>query len=218
METPAVSLAGRAAELSTSLFSLGERCGHNQTSGDISNIAGELSLLSTTLWRLHEAMVITPDEYTTAFHDDLGEISFELALVFDEVDECCTAMQKSDTPTTTTVGWFFKKGRVRKLQTHLEALKTTLVVMKTVLHHGKEYGVQKYVPATLPLVSIVLTQSAVALLIDWPSLPPTPWSRIVQFWSLSLQKTGPPSWIFMNLKRPQATTTPLRLRPPLQMP
>ena len=143
MDTPAVSLAGRAAELSTSLHSLGERCGHDQTSNDISNIAGELTLLSTTLWRLHEAMVTTPESYTTAFSDDLGELSSELTLLFDEIDECCTAMQKSDAPTTTAVAWFFKKGSVHKLQKHLEALKTTLVVMKTVLYHGKEYGVQK---------------------------------------------------------------------------
>lgn len=148
MDTPAVSLAGRSAELSTNLYSLGERCGHEQTTNEISNIAGELTLLSTTLWRLHEAMVTTPESYTTAFSDDLGEISSELSLLFDEIDECCTAMQKSDAPTTTAVAWFFKKGRVHKLQKHLEALKTTLVVMKTVLHHGKEYGIQKYVPST----------------------------------------------------------------------
>ena len=148
MDAPAVTLAGRAAELSTSLYGLGERCAHEETSSDISNIAGELTLLSTTLWRLHEAIAANSDAYTAAFNDDLSEITSELTLLFDEIDECCTAMQKSDTPATTAVGWFFKRGRVQKLQKHLEALKTTLVVMRTVLHHGKDYGIQKYVPIT----------------------------------------------------------------------
>ena len=143
MDAGPVALAGRAAELSTSLYGLGERCGHDQTSSDISNIAGELALLSTTLWRLHEAMAVNPDAYTTAFNDDLGEITTELTLLFDEVGECSAEMQKSDSPNTTAVGGFFKKGRVSNLQKHLEALKTTLVVMRTVVHHGKDYGVQK---------------------------------------------------------------------------
>lgn len=141
-----MSLAGRAAELSTGLYALRESCGHDQTSKDITNIAGELALLSTTLWRLHEAMETESNAYTSAFDDDLKEITSELALLFDEIEECCTEMQKSDAPNTTAVGWFFKKGRVSRLEKHLEALKTTLVVMRTVLHHGKHYGVMKYVP------------------------------------------------------------------------
>lgn len=149
MDTPAVALAGRAAELSTNLYTLGEHCGHDQTTSDISNISGEVALLSTTLWRLHEAMVLNSDAYTTAFNEDLDEITSELTLLFDEISECCSEMSKSDTPTTTTAGWFFKKGRVSRLHKHLEALKTTLVVMRTVLHHGKEYGVQTYVSVSL---------------------------------------------------------------------
>lgn len=141
MDPSGISLAGRAAELSTNLYSLGERCGHDQTSNDISNIAGELALLSTTLWRLHEAMAFNSGAYTTAFNDDLNEITSELTLLFDEIGECCAEMQKKDTPGA--VGWFFKKGWVSKLQKHLEALKTTLVVMRTVLHHGKDYGIHK---------------------------------------------------------------------------
>lgn len=145
MDEAAVALAGRAAELSTSLYRLGECCGHDETSSDISNVAGELALLSTTLWRLQEAMTANKDSYTTAFSDDLDEIISELTLLFDEIGECCVEMQKMDT--LGADGWFFKKGRVSRLQKHLEALKTTLVVMRTVLHHGKEYGVQKYVYA-----------------------------------------------------------------------
>jgi hypothetical protein len=143
MADPAVDLAGRAAQLSTDLFTLRESCGHEETVNDITNIAGELALLSTTLWRLHEAMVADSQAYTSVFDDDLKEITSELTLLFDEIEECCTEMQKSDTPSTTAVGWFFKKGRVSRLQKHLAALKTTIVVMRTVLYHGKDYGTMK---------------------------------------------------------------------------
>jgi hypothetical protein len=138
----AFGLAGRAAQLSTNLASLADECGHQQTSNDISSIAGECALLSTTLWRLHEALVDNAEAYTSAFSDDLGEISSELHLLFDEIGECCAMMQKDDS-SQSAVAWFFRKGRVHKLQMHLEALKTTLVVMRTVLHHGKDYGIHK---------------------------------------------------------------------------
>jgi hypothetical protein len=143
MADPAVSLAGRAAQLSTGLYTLRESCGHEETSNDIANIAGELALLSTTLWRLHESMAADSRAYTSAFDDDLKEITSELTLLFDEIEECCTEMHKSDAPNTTAVGWFFKRGRVSRLQKHLAALKTTLVVMRTVLYHGKDYGAMK---------------------------------------------------------------------------
>jgi hypothetical protein len=136
-----VSLAGRAAELSMDLSCIQERCGHGSTSSDISSIASELNLLSTTLWRLHEAMVADVDSYTASFNEDLAEILGELKMVFEEISECCTALQKADTPTHTVV-WLFKKGKVHHLQKHLAALKTTLLVMRTVLWHGREYVVQ----------------------------------------------------------------------------
>jgi hypothetical protein len=138
----AVSLAGRAAQLSINLAELGDDCSHQQTSNDISSIAGECALLSTTLWRLHEALLDNAEAYTSAFSDDLSEICSELHLLFDEIAECCAMMQKDDS-SQSAVAWFFKKGRVHKLQKHLEALKTTLVVMRTVLHHGKKYGIHK---------------------------------------------------------------------------
>jgi hypothetical protein len=52
-------------------------------------------------------------------------------------------MQKADGPNGSAVGWLHKKRYVGKLQKHLKANKTTLIVMRTVLHHGKEYGMQK---------------------------------------------------------------------------
>ena len=114
---------------------------HDAISNDICNISGELTLLSTTLCRLHEAMTANKSSYTESFRQDLEEIAVELGMVFEEVDECCVELQKSDASSSST-GWFFKKGRTARLQKHLEALKTTVVVMRTVLHHGKEYGVQ----------------------------------------------------------------------------
>ena len=143
MDGTTVRLAGRSASLSTQLYSLGESCGHDNTQKEISAIAGELTLLSTTLWRLHEAMSDNFSAYTTAFHQDLGEIQGELSLLCDEIEECCLEMSKLDGQRT--VGWLFKKGRVVKLEKHLQTLKTTVVVMTTVLFHSKEYGIQRYV-------------------------------------------------------------------------
>ena len=151
MATPDLHLASRAADLSISLYALGKHCKHEQTASDISEIADELNLLSVTVQRLNEAMTSNATAYTAAFNDDLGEITSELTLLFDEVQECCTAMQQSDTPDTTAVAWFFRKGRVHRLKQHLETLKTTLIVMRTVLYHGKEYGLHKYVPPPSPL-------------------------------------------------------------------
>ena len=137
-------VALQAAELANDLNTLGDRCEHEGTRKEIANIAGETLLLCSTLWRLHEALEANSNEdnYTAAFSQDLDEITSELKLVFDEIGECCQEMQKADAPGG-KVPWFFKRGRVARLQKHLEALKTTLVVMRTVLHHGKEYGVQR---------------------------------------------------------------------------
>ncbi|RMZ92313.1 hypothetical protein DV736_g445, partial [Chaetothyriales sp. CBS 134916] len=131
-------LARCAAELSRSLATLGQQCEHTDTHSGIMDIANETLRLSSTLWRLREAVDIHKDQYTDAFSQDLKEISSELQLVCDEIAEGCVQMQKMDTPGP--LPWFFKKGRVSKLQKHLVALKTTLVVMRTVLHHSKNYG------------------------------------------------------------------------------
>ena len=136
----AVSLAGPAADLSTDLSTIQDTCDHDSTSSDISAVASELAVLSTTLWRLHEAMRADPTSYTESFNEDLAEIVKELQIVFEEISECCAALQKADTGSTSAVLWLFKKNRVRHLQLHLTALKTTLVVMRTVLWHGKDYG------------------------------------------------------------------------------
>ena len=136
------SLAGRAAELSANLYTLQGDCDHQATTDDISSIAAELALLSTTLHHLNEAMSADPQQYTESFDEDLAEITGELTLVFDEVSECSIELQKADGGNS-AVAWFFKKGRVTRLQKRIETLKTTLIVMRTVLHHGKEYGTHK---------------------------------------------------------------------------
>lgn len=138
-----VSLAGRAAEILTDLSTIQDACGHDNTSSDISAVSQELTLLSTTLWRLQQAMIAHPTSYTDAFNQDLAEIIKELKIVLGEVLECCEALQKADDGSTNAVVWLFKKNRVYHLQKHLAALKSTLMVMRIVLWHGKEYGVQK---------------------------------------------------------------------------
>lgn len=134
-------VCGQAARLSTEINVLSESCAHEAVSTDITNISGELHLLSTTLARLQESVKDEALVYTDAFHVDLKEIIDELTLVYEEIEECCVQLQQSDS-SLKGAAWFFKKGRATKLQKHLEALKTTIVVMRTVLHHGKDYGTQ----------------------------------------------------------------------------
>ena len=134
-----VRLAGQAAALSSELYTLQEKCKHDTTASEISTIADELARLSTALWHLNDAINADPALYTRAFNEDLGEITTELASVFEEISECCAGLQLADS-SASAVSWFFKKGRVARLLKHLEALKGTLVVMRTVLFHGKEYG------------------------------------------------------------------------------
>ena len=146
-----MALAAQASELSQRLYSLKDTCGHDETSNDIAAIADELVRLSTTLFQLHAAVKIDGSRYTKEFFDDLQEIEKELRLVSCEIAECCTELQRADpAPRATPVPWFFKKGRVSRLQKHLHALKTTLTVMKTVLQHGTEYGMQSSVICSLP--------------------------------------------------------------------
>ena len=77
-----VSLAGRAAELAVDLPSIHEWCSHCNTSPDILSIASELAILSTTLWRLHDAMQVEPESYTVSFNQDFTEKLKELEIVF----------------------------------------------------------------------------------------------------------------------------------------
>ena len=113
---------------------------HETSTSDMSAIAAELALLSTTLWRLHEAISDDPDQYTQSFNQDLAEIIKELKMVFEEIAECSAELQKADSKDNSRVGWLFKKSKTHVLQKHLTALKTTLLVMRTVLWHGREYG------------------------------------------------------------------------------
>ena len=133
-------LARRADDLSSELYAVQETCSH--TSGDVESIANEIAMLAATLWRLHEAMAEDPHRYTESFKQDLAEITLELKTVFAEISECCEELQKADPTSGSAVSWLFKKSKVHHLQKHLKALKTTLVVMRTVLYHGKDYGTQ----------------------------------------------------------------------------
>ncbi len=135
-----IGLAGRAADLSSELSAVQQRCGHIST--DVQIVANEIAMLAATLWRLNEAMMDDPKRYTESFNQDLAEIALELKIVFEEISECCEELQKADPTSGNAISWLFKKSKVHHLQKHLEALKTTLVVMRTVLHHGKEYGTQ----------------------------------------------------------------------------
>ncbi|KAK6378668.1 hypothetical protein LTR64_002058 [Lithohypha guttulata] len=136
-----VRLAGQAASLSSELYALQETCHHETTAGEISTIADELARLSTTLWHLNDAINVDPTQYTAAFNEDLKEITNELTCIFEEISECCAGLMAGSN--VSAVSWFFKKGRVTRLLKHLEALKGTLVVMRTVLWHGKDYGTHK---------------------------------------------------------------------------
>lgn len=140
MDAP--KLGARAAVLATELNHLTEQVGHELITADLTNISGEMALLSTTLCRLHEAMIANESAYTAAFRQDLEEITNELYLIFEEVEECSVQLQKADPSSYNSVRWFFRKGRATRLQSHLEALKSTIIVIRTVLHHGKDYGTQ----------------------------------------------------------------------------
>lgn len=133
-----VGLAGQAASLSTELYSLQEKCQNDTTASEISSIADELARLSTTLWKLNDTINADPAQYTDAFNEDLQEITTELSFVFEEISECCAGLVAGSN--VSAVSWFFRKGRVARLLKHLEALKGTLMVMRTVLWHGKDYG------------------------------------------------------------------------------
>jgi hypothetical protein len=135
-------LATQALSLSTSLKALAESCGHEAIAKDIGGIAAETEVLGKNMCLLHEAMSADGPSYTVAFRQDLNEITNELQMIFDEVEECSFQLQKADPTSYTAVSWFFRKGRATKLQKHLAALKTTIVVMSTVLGHGKDYGTQ----------------------------------------------------------------------------
>ncbi|KIW81081.1 hypothetical protein Z517_04104 [Fonsecaea pedrosoi CBS 271.37] len=134
------SLALRAQTLSSTLDTLRKHCGHESTSSDIATVIEELKLLASELHSLDSAVQANKELYTEAFGEDLGEIRAHLRGIFEDIADCCKEMQKADGPNTSAVGWLTKKRYVRKLQKHLEVNKTTLIVMRTVLHHGKEYG------------------------------------------------------------------------------
>lgn len=143
LSSTTICLAGRAAGLSSELCAVQQTCGH--TGDDVKCVASEVTMLAATLWSLHEAMTEGPNRYTESFNQDLAEITLELNIVFEEISECCGELQKADPTSGNAVSWLFRKSKVHHLQKHLQALKTTLVVMRTVLHHGKEYGTQKSV-------------------------------------------------------------------------
>lgn len=133
-------LALQAKDLSKILHTLRSDCGHESTSADIASVSQELQRLSTELESLDVHVKGNAEYYTPTFGEDLAELRAHMASIFEDVADCCEEMRKADGPNTSTVSWLHKKRYVRKLQKHLEANKTSLVVMRTVLHHGKEYG------------------------------------------------------------------------------
>lgn len=139
---PTSELTVQALTLSTALKVLEDTCGHDSIAKDISSIGSEIEVLEKNLRLLHEAMSADGPAYTVAFRQDLDEITNELQMIFDEVEECSLQLQKADPSSYTAVSWFFRKGRALRLQKHLTALKTTITVMSTVLSHGKEHGTQ----------------------------------------------------------------------------
>ncbi|EXJ58077.1 hypothetical protein A1O7_05501 [Cladophialophora yegresii CBS 114405] len=138
--TGLVKLAVQADSLSDDLNEQRQHCGHDSTSTEISNAADELKLLANELQSLDAAVKANKDLYTEAFGEDLAEVQNHLGGIFEDIADCCQEMQKANGLNTSAVGWLAKKRYVKKLQKHLEANKTTLIVMRTVLHHGKEYG------------------------------------------------------------------------------
>lgn len=136
-----VGLAGQAADLSNNLYATGETT--NQTGTDIESMANEIAILSAVLWRLHEEITRDLERYTEAFMQDLDEITRELTAIFEDVAEVAKQLSKVDKHQQGTIKTFFRKSKVGNLQKHLQALKTTLIVMRTVLQHGKEYGIQR---------------------------------------------------------------------------
>lgn len=133
-----IDLATQAANLSSKIYSIEDTT--KQSSTGLESIASEIAVLSAVLWRLHEAMTMDPARYTKLFQEDLGEIVQELKLVFEEIGVVADELEKQDGGQTGAVRRFFKKGKIQYLQKHLEALKTTLAVMRTVLQHGCEYS------------------------------------------------------------------------------
>ncbi|KAK4940557.1 hypothetical protein LTR10_019316 [Elasticomyces elasticus] len=129
-----IDLSHRAEILAKNLKSLSGDCGHDKASVDISHAADELSLLSTVLSDLVQAVNAAKDQYTQTFNQDLGEICHQLESIFEDVEDCCREMHK------TAVGWLRKRKYVEKLHKHMEASIRTLIVMRTVLLHGKSYG------------------------------------------------------------------------------
>ena len=138
-----MSIAGRAADLSSDLHTVPSTCGHDDVKSDIEAIAVELAALSSALWRLHEALLEDPHCYTESFRQDLSEILSELRLIFEDTHECCLELQKADDERNSAMKWLFKRKSAQNLQKHLDALMTTLVVMRTVLVHGKHFVLQK---------------------------------------------------------------------------
>lgn len=134
-----ILLAHDASSLSADLTTLLTACHHNETNTELLAISKELAQLSGTLEDLDNAVDADPAQYTHAFQEDLKEITDELIAVFAELQDCCTKLGAM-TVDVSGVAWFFKKGRVARLIQHLKALRGTLLVMRTVLWHGKNYG------------------------------------------------------------------------------
>lgn len=133
------ALAEVASSVELGLRNIEKNCKHEPTCSKVKLIADECLNLYSTLHELDSAIKNDPDQYTSAFNQDLDEISAELHEIFEEIQSCTNTLAGTNCDPS-SVGWFFKRGRVGSLLKHLETLKGTLVVMRLVLQHGKEYG------------------------------------------------------------------------------
>jgi hypothetical protein len=135
-----VRSAASAACLSTEINGLAAGCPRDSDTDALAAVSGQLTMLSAALTRLHGGMSTGDAAYTAAFHQDLAEIIEVLNLVLGEVRECADELQKLNPPSINAAKWFFTKGRANRLHKHLTSLNTTIVVMRTVLDHAKDYG------------------------------------------------------------------------------
>ena len=136
-------LAIQAQALSDNLNKLHRQCGHDSTSTDIADAAAELQTLATALTNLDLAVKAHEERYTDAFAQDVAEVQDSLGGIFEDIEDCCVEMQKANSLNGSAVGWLTKRRYVKKLQKHLEANKTTVIIMHTVISDSKEYGAQK---------------------------------------------------------------------------
>lgn len=120
------------------LLRLPDSCCDAPTTAIISTIAEELVKLSTAFWQLNNAIYTDPTQYADAFKYDETETMAELDLLLAEIHDCYESLRVTNF-SVPNEAWFFKEGRVTRLLQRLEALRGTILIMRTVSWRGKEY-------------------------------------------------------------------------------